>query len=65
MPYKDKQSVEFITIAFPKGSKKLLRRYAVENECRSVSEVVRVAVDTLMAQKAKEEAVASEIRGIE
>lgn len=62
-PRKDDR--EFITTPFPKGSKAKIRVYAAKNGYKGVAECVRVAVDTLMAQKAKEEAVASEIRGVE
>lgn len=61
----EKREKEWINTEFPKGTRIKIRLYAVKNGYKSVSEVVRVAVDTLMAQKGKEETVASEIRGIE
>lgn len=50
MPYKDKQQVEFITIPFPKGTKEKLRKYAFKNNHRNISEVVRKAIEMLLAE---------------
>lgn len=59
----EKEPREFISIEAPKGTKQKIRLFAAKNGYKSVSEVVRAAVDTLMSQNRKEEAILSEIEG--
>lgn len=57
----NKRDTEFISAEVPKGTKAKIRLFAVKNGYKNVSEVVRAGLDTIMREKAKEEAVASEI----
>ena len=60
---KNDRNTEWLTAEVPKGTRASIRMYAAKNGYKSVSEVIRAAVDMLIKRKHNGGPIAAQIGG--